>query len=481
MHYCRRCPVLYYALAVLSGISLFHGFFPPLLLAFLSSHPTRFFGYILLSLLSFLKCFFLETPPLPTTPLSGAGYFVVNKISESEQGGVSYQGVFSIFATHSTFHYEIPASVWIKEEATRPLVTSHFLIEGTLFPLENGFFRMQTNKSWEAVPHTFSLAEMRFSLKQKIRSFLRRHTKDPYVYALFVSLVTGEQENPILSHKFSMVGLSHTLALSGFHYAALIGLFGFLLRCFTYKRTSTYFLIFFISLYFLFIGESPSLSRAWLAALIYLLGILIRRESFGLNALGLALLISLILDPKAPFHIGYQLTYLATFTLLTFYPALEELLRIVFPKRPLLAVRSMSLLDQHGYILSSVIRESLALTLSINLATLPLLLYYFHAFPLLSLLYNLFFPLALIVTLFGLFLSFLLFPLAPYLLPLTEAYTRIFVDIIFFAGTPLSFFIVSPHLSPYWPGFTTLLLIPLGLFLEERTFYLGVLRENELY
>ena len=257
--------------------------------------------------------------------------------------------------------------------------------------------------------NTSSLSFLRFQIKESIRSYLRSHLSDDLCYALFASLATGEVENRLLRLQFNKVGLSHTLAISGFHYAWLIFLVGWTLQRFLSKRTTYSILLVIVSLYFFFIGASPALTRAWLAALIILFGFLFKQTVNGLNSLGLALLISLILDPLALFHIGFQFSYLATFALLTLHPYLSHRLPI------------------HN----SLLRSTLSLNIAVTLATLPLLLHHFHFFPFLSLFFNLFFPLALTVCLCALLIPF------PWVLTLANWYTAPFLNAIYHGATPL--------------------------------------------
>ena len=56
--------------------------------------------------------------------------------------------------------------------------------------------------------------------------------------------------------------------------------------------------------------------------------------------------------------------------------------------------------DRHGLCLLHFLRQGLALGIAVNLAALPLTLYHFHKFPLSGLLYNLFFPPMVSISLF---------------------------------------------------------------------------------
>lgn len=65
----------------------------------------------------------------------------------------------------------------------------------------------------------------------------------------------------------------------------------------------------------------------------------------------------------------------------------------ILVKRPLSKMVEMNTWNQHGYCILAFFRQGLALLFAVNLFAIPLTLYYFHQFPLMSLLYNLFFPL----------------------------------------------------------------------------------------
>ena len=89
---------------------------------------------------------------------------------------------------------------------------------------------------------------------------------------------------------------------------------------------------------------------------------------------------------------------------------MHHLCCFLLPQRTSSALEEMPLLDKHGYILSALIRKTLSLNAAVCLFSLPVLLHLFHKFPLLSLIYNLFFPfcvtLALALLFCGLLLSF---------------------------------------------------------------------------
>ena len=68
------------------------------------------------------------------------------------------------------------------------------------------------------------------------------------------------------------------------------------------------------------------------------------------------------------------------------------MLEKIQPKRDLSVAVNWDFTMQHTYIAACAIRSVIALTLAVNVAAIPLILYHSQGFPLFSLLYNLFFP-----------------------------------------------------------------------------------------
>ena len=143
------------------------------------------------------------------------------------------------------------------------------------------------------------------------------------------------------------------------------------------------------------------------------MGKLFHLRTSGLNLLGLGIIIEILLDPLVILNIGFQLSFLCTLGILLLFRTLEEMATYLLPKRTLAEALALNRLDQHGYIASSVIRSLLSLNLSVHLISIPVLLFLFHKFPLISLLYNLFFPFCANISMLLLFLALLITPIQP--------------------------------------------------------------------
>lgn len=360
------------------------------------------------------------------------------------QKGLVYKGALYID------NQKVPCSVHHLGEG----IPAHcdYILRGKLIKSDSYSYFFKA-KEWTAVENTFSLAELRYKAKESLRRFLDQKLHRFRVASFLSSLITGDVEDRSLRYEFNRLGLQHILAISGFHFAILIAFCSYFLSLFLPYRSKLIVLLLAINLYFLFVGSVPAVQRSWLTALLYLVGKLLYRHSTGLNLLGVALFIEVLLDPLVASQLGFQLSFLSCVGILLFSPLFDNFASPPDPK-------NLTFLSQHFYLFSLFIRKGLKLNLAVNLAILPLILYHFHQFPLLSLLYNLFFPLLVSIALFTLMLALLLHLLFPLLaLPLftcIDFFTAQLLDLVSYPPLVLDYSLRLLNL-PAWT-------IPLYLF-----------------
>ena len=125
--------------------------------------------------------------------------------------------------------------------------------------------------------------------------------------------------------------------------------------------------------------------RSCLMLTFYYIMVLLQRKPDLLHSMALAGLIILMLDTQQLFDIGFQLSFLAVFG-------------IYWLNRPILNCLPKARNNIHDFFLQVV-----SVTLSAQLITLPLILYYFHQFSFISVIANLIIvPLSEIIILFSL-------------------------------------------------------------------------------
>ncbi|MEO4052215.1 DNA internalization-related competence protein ComEC/Rec2 [Solibacillus sp. CAU 1738] len=158
------------------------------------------------------------------------------------------------------------------------------------------------------------LAEQRFRLKQHIE-----HTFPESLVAEAQALLIGLQENVEYetSRAYQKLGITHLFAISGLH-VALVSFMFFqgLLRLGVRRELATVILIAILPIYGVVAGGAPSVWRAVSVVEFVMLAGYFRWRVSLIDALAISFIGFVILQPGAVFQIGFQLSYLATLSLI---------------------------------------------------------------------------------------------------------------------------------------------------------------------
>ncbi|MBS0655918.1 MAG: ComEC/Rec2 family competence protein, partial [Verrucomicrobia bacterium] len=187
-------------------------------------------------------------------------------------------------------------------------------------------------------------------------------------------------------------GLQHILVASGFHFTLIATLFMAIFGLWLPWRAVCVALLLMTTGYLLFIGLTPSVLRAWCSCTLVLCAKLLSCKSSGLNALGIGAVAVLLFEPTAADSLSFQLSFLATGAILLFYPPLHRRIKALFPTHTLSEAITFPFIEQLVVVLLAFFCSSVALVLSVSIVMLPMSLFAFHAFPLMGMLYNCFFP-----------------------------------------------------------------------------------------
>jgi len=493
-HFWKQHPALLYGISALIGFQFF--FFQSFILIFL-------FAALLLSLAFSAKTFpraslalfiFLSSwgyfslshqiPQIPLQGISGTAIIEISNLNATRNNfgqTWTYQGMLKNFLpndpvdTTSTAK-QLPYRITLTQRGdfTRPLADRSYIVQGILKPQLSGSYtlKVKNKDSWHPLPNTWSLAEVRFQAKQKLNHYIQEQFKNSHVVSFLIGNVTGDFNDRLMWSEFSRFGLQHIMGISGFHFTLLAALLSFFLRLFFTQKVSAFLIILLLSLYFLFLGWSSAVVRAWLTILIFFSGQILEKRTIALNSLGIALLISLLFDPFLALQLGFQFSFLCTAAILLFYPIFDEWLQLPFSKRKLSHLTEMDRLNQHGYIAITLFRQALALTLAVHLVALPIALFYFHKFPLLGLLYNFFFPFLTTLSLFlllGGFLAAIIFPpLATLIHTINNAFTTGMLNLTYNVPTKLDYYVRVSSIPAEILLVYLALLFFLGIFITQR-------------
>ena len=228
-----------------------------------------------------------------------------------------------------------------------------------------------------------------FRIKNNIENKIDKFFKEP-VSSILKSMITGNKSSldKDIKEDFINTGLIHILVISGLHIGFCAAIFMFCFKLFGLKLNYIYLLtiptLFF---YTLLTGANPPAIRAAIMFSCILIALVLNREPLIYNALALSALIILIFNPQSLFTASFQLSFLATLGILYLYPKFNE----CFGK-----IKNKCI---------NFIWDIICVTLSAQIALIPLLIFYFGKLSIISFILNLIIV-PIIPILIGLFFIF---------------------------------------------------------------------------
>lgn len=187
---------------------------------------------------------------------------------------------------------------------------------------------------------------------------------------LITSIILGKanylEEETLI--KYRELGLAHILAVSGMNVGIIMGFMVFIFSRLGINRKINIILsLSIVWLYSLLIGFPPSIMRASIMFTILFISQLIHEPYDSINSIMVSIVICLFINPFWLFDIGFQLSYIATLSIV------------------ILGARVTNLF----YPIKNNIIVTISSILAVNIGILPVQSYYFNNFPLLGLLSNL--------------------------------------------------------------------------------------------
>ncbi len=226
-------------------------------------------------------------------------------------------------------------------------------------------------------------------LQTKIKTQLKKFNFKTDEFAIINALLLGQRQD--ISAKvyasYKQAGVIHILAISGLHIGIILLVLSTLFKPLESirqgKLLKAIVLICLLWAFAIVAGLSASVVRAVTMFSIVTVAINYKRPTNIYNTLAFSIVILLLLKPNFLFDVGFQLSYLAVFSIVTFQPMLYTLWA---PKYRVLV---------YFWKLTTV-------TLAAQIGILPISLYYFHQFPGLFLISNLMIiPFLKVILIFG--------------------------------------------------------------------------------
>lgn len=175
------------------------------------------------------------------------------------------------------------------------------------------------------------------------------------------SLILGQKENLNKEEKemFSRTGTSHVIAISGLHTGILCTMIAIIIRGINRIHKLVILTIIMI-LYSILVGFSPSVIRSIVFVVIMYLAIFFEKKRDGISSLSLIGSFLMIDNPYIIYNTSFQLSFLATLSIIYFYKIINKYLKI----------------------------SIISISLCANILTLPVIYYTFGGIPLLFILGN---------------------------------------------------------------------------------------------
>ena len=193
---------------------------------------------------------------------------------------------------------------------------------------------------------------------------------------------------------FSKSGLVHILAISGSHMAIIFWLILLLLKPIfpaNFRNAPIVISLIFIWLFAIFIDFGSSVIRSCIMISAYYFYVLLQRKPDLLHAMAISGLAILIFDTNQLFDVGFQLSFIAVFG-------------IFWLNEPILKYLPKPKNNVQNFLVNVI-----SISIAAQLATLPLVIYYFHQYSLISVIANLVvIPFSEIIIVFALLMTILL-------------------------------------------------------------------------
>ena len=218
------------------------------------------------------------------------------------------------------------------------------------------------------------------------------------------SMILGQKDDLSQNEKlmFTRTGTSHIIAISGLHTGILSGLIIFMMG----KINKIYKLIVLSTMMFIYsamVGNSPSIIRAIMFMISLYLSFFLDRKMDKISTLSFIGILFVINNPYIIYNISFQLSFLATLSIIYFY----------------------------GYINNKLNIKIISLTLSANILTIPIIYYNFEGIPLVSILGNIIIVPFVGIIIYLAMLSLILFNINIYISSIVVYINRFILETIY--------------------------------------------------
>jgi competence protein ComEC len=299
------------------------------------------------------------------------------------------------------------------------------------------------------------------NFREKIILNLKKSVINEKELNVLLALILGQQQDisPEVLKDYQFAGAIHVLSVSGLHVGFILIFINFLMKPIgnSGRKTVLKLIILLLALWSFAVlaGLSPSIVRAVSMFSIMAIGNHMKRSVNIYHTLIVSMLLILLFKPSFLYDVGFQLSYLALFFIIWFQPLLSGIWK---PK----------------YKICVYFWDILTVSFAAQIGTMPLSIYYFHQFPGLFFITNLFIiPLLGIIMGVGIVVILIAsFSVVPKFLTVTIEHLISFLNFIIHKIAAIDYFVVkniSFTKEMLWSSYLIILLAV--ILIKKPTFY----------
>jgi len=240
----------------------------------------------------------------------------------------------------------------------------------------NGLFHQAflNHKDITIYDNSLQQGDVVLASKRTLMGAIRNNVKDSVTRSLIEATLLNERASldDDLWKAYSVTGIVHIIAISGTHVMMLCGILMFLLTWIKHKKLEWLKYLVAVALVWYYIALTnfpPSAVRAAAMFTLMAVGIKLNRHINSINTWAAAAFLLLCYNPYWLYDVGVQLSFLAVLSILVFYAPVRLWVK---PSNKILRF----------------LWDGIAISVAAQILVFPLALYYFHQFPLLSVVAN---------------------------------------------------------------------------------------------
>ncbi len=221
----------------------------------------------------------------------------------------------------------------------------------------------------------------------RIEHYLGAHQAKGLLQAMLLGDDVNLDEN--LRQSYAETGIVHIIAISGGNVGMFFIAISFVLGWLghkKYQRLKYGLALPIIWFYVLMAGAEPSALRAAMMFSLLAIGIIRHKENLGINHLLATAFLLLCAEPAWLFSVGFQLSFVAVLSIMLFFDKVYSLLPWAIPKATGKGVKKV--LQQGVYNIPVKLWGAIAMSIAAEILLAPLVVYYFHSFPVMFLVAN---------------------------------------------------------------------------------------------